>query len=319
MAARDDGTMQALQEAIDLPDNKTVTPGSQAERLCKRLISVVMCTFAKEPATAIIMRGFCDFPEREKIKTSQLAKKMRIDQKTVSTTLKQLKAGGYILESSFQESFNKHARASHMKTVRYHIDYSYFINMIRLRLHEIVVRLSAKQEKNDEKSSIGSFLCVNEQCKEFNISFSTLDLMSNKNNYKLDKRTGNTIYICDMCNEELVDESEATKGSHENNLDIKRAFNQQSLPLTKLLNLVENEVKKERAYMITEQKRAYEEKENLESGFGELSYKAANLNFGKKKKRGQTHDENQQTLDHLSRLYVVFFNFSVFDFVVVVL
>lgn len=300
-------SLRALQETIELPDNKTVRPGSPAERLCKRLISVVMCTFAQEPATAIIMRGFCDFPEREEIKPSQLARKMKIDLRTVSTTLKHLKAGGYILETSVNETFAKRGRASHLKSVRYHIDYSYFINMIRLRLHEIVVRLSAKQEKNDEKSAIGSFLCINSNCKEYNISFNTLDLMSNSTNYKLDKKTGKMIFICDMCHEELIDESEATKGSHENNLDIKRAFNQQSLPLTKLLNEVENEVKKERAFMITEQKRAYEEKENIESGFGEVSYKAANLNFGKKKKRGQKPDENQQTLDHLTRLYVVLF------------
>ena len=178
-----ESSLKVLEETIKLPMEKTVRPGSPAERLCKRLISVVMCTFATEPSHAIVMRAFCDFEERTHIKPSQLSKKMSIDQHTVSETLKQLKAGGYIVETSVTESFSKKAKSGagrKLKTVRYHIDYSHFIDMIRLRLHEIIVRLSKKQEENDIDShhSIGSFVCANEACKEYMNSFDTLDLMS---------------------------------------------------------------------------------------------------------------------------------------------
>ena len=163
-------------------------------------------------------------------------------------------------------------------------------------------------------NAIGSFVCVNNTCKEYNNSFNTLELMSNPNNVRHDYINTNTsnndnnnnnnnnkmVFICDMCGDELMDESERFLDESISNLDIKRAFNQQIIPLERLLDEVETAVQQERIKMMTNRKTAIEKKEAIEQGFDEVTYKASNLNFGKMK----TEQPNAQEESIMMELYV---------------
>ena len=108
----------------------TVRKDSEAERLCKQLVMVILCSFSTN-LLAITMNAIMTFPERKSFLPKELAQKMSIDTKSVKTSLSELKKGYYICEAqrTIKQAKIK-GRIGIPKQAVYYYDFSYFIMVI---------------------------------------------------------------------------------------------------------------------------------------------------------------------------------------------
>jgi len=289
-----------LEEQLSLLETMTVRPNSDAERLCKKLITVIMCTFGNSNKNAIVMLALLTFPERTRVAANDLARKMQIDPKQLKAILAELKSQGYVIEIGKINNWSKHGHGR--KSAVYYVDYQYFIMMVKYRFYEILHRLNVKAEKEEDTG--GKWVCVNEKCHDFMNELTTIELIEHKTNFMYDNDGNNhssktnqkeNMFYCELCHEPLCDNNAVDNSKH-TTTQMKISFNKQLSSLRHLLRECEESVIRERQAMAIEQRQLEDRLERCRNGFDETAYKASTLEISSK------FVEGKGALDHLSHI-----------------
>lgn len=276
--------LEILEDKLKELETLSVRKDSAAERACKELITVVMCTFAS-PKLAVVMNALLTFDEMQKVTTKNLSEAMALDKKQMREYLSSLKSGGYIIETTgitewAQKQKYKNSRYNQRgggKAAYYHVDYQYFIMMTKFRLHSILKRLNAQQKKEDDTGE--GYVCCNESCYLCYKVKKIMDLLNEQSMMGSYHRISQqSHFVCSECGEPLIDAQQYYDGDN-SALAKTRRFNNQMKKVRELLAETEKSVIRERQKMESEIGKLEDQMERFKSGSGHGAYKASTLTF----------------------------------------
>ena len=228
---------------------------------------------------------------------------MCLDKKQMRGHLANLKSMGYIIETTGvsqwakTQKYNRGRNQNSGKAAEYHVDYRYFIMMTKFRLTQILKRLNAQQEKEDDTGD--GYVCSNEACFLCYKVKKVMDLiLEQQRSYKL---SHNSHFVCSECGQPLTD-AQKYYDNQNSTLTKTMTFNLQMKSLSTLLRDVEKKVIRERQGMSVEIRKLEDQLERIQNGSGHSSYKAATLRFDNNKfKKGKGGGTGLAHLDRIGR------------------